>query len=83
MEMGYLTVLHVSLGAKFGDLHAKDSHSFCNRLILIHFVLGVSHARRLSHIDQALHNRIWLQGGGNMHTTPYIPQILPRASEIL
>jgi hypothetical protein len=29
--MGYLMVLHVSLGAKFGDLHAKDSHSFCNK----------------------------------------------------
>ena len=33
MEMGYLTVLHVRLGAKFGDLHAKDSYSFRNRLI--------------------------------------------------
>ena len=33
MEMGYLTALHVRLGAKFGDLHAKDSHSFRNRLI--------------------------------------------------
>jgi len=31
--MGYLTVLHVSLGAKFGDLHAKDSHSFHNEQI--------------------------------------------------
>ena len=31
--MGYLTVLHVRLGANFGDLHAKDSSSFCNRLI--------------------------------------------------
>ena len=31
MEMGYLTVLHVGLGAKIGDLHAKDSHSFCNK----------------------------------------------------
>ena len=31
--MGHLTVLHVGLGAKIGDLHAKDSHSFCNRLI--------------------------------------------------
>jgi hypothetical protein len=37
VEMGYLTVLHVRLGAKIRDLHAKDSHSFCNgplRLIL-------------------------------------------------
>ena len=33
MEMGYLTVLHVGLGAKIGDLHAKDSKSFCNRLM--------------------------------------------------
>ena len=33
MEMGYLTVLHVRLGAKIGDLHAKDSNSFRNRLI--------------------------------------------------
>ena len=31
MEMGYLTVLYVRLGAKIGDLHAKDSHSFCNK----------------------------------------------------
>ena len=30
MEMGYLTVLYVRLGAKIGDLHAKDSHSFRN-----------------------------------------------------
>ena len=28
IEMGYLTVLHVRLGAKIGDLHAKDSNSF-------------------------------------------------------
>ena len=34
MEMGYLTVLHVGLGAKIGDLHAKDSNSFRNRLIV-------------------------------------------------
>jgi hypothetical protein len=33
MEMGYLTVLHVRLGAKIGDLHAKDSHLFCNKQI--------------------------------------------------
>jgi hypothetical protein len=33
MEMGYLMVLYVSLGAKIGDLHAKDSSLFCNRLI--------------------------------------------------
>jgi len=33
VEMGYLTVLHVRLSAKIGDLHAKDSHSFRNRLI--------------------------------------------------
>jgi hypothetical protein len=32
-KMGYLTVLHVRLGAKFGDLHAKDSSLFCKRLI--------------------------------------------------
>ena len=25
MEIGYLTGLYVSLGAKIGDLHAKDS----------------------------------------------------------
>ena len=31
--MGYLTVLYVGLGAKIGDLHAKDSHSFCNKQI--------------------------------------------------
>ena len=33
MEIGYLTVLHISLGAKFWDLYAKDFNSFCNRLI--------------------------------------------------
>jgi hypothetical protein len=31
VEMGYLTVLHVGLGVKIGDLHAKDSNSFRNR----------------------------------------------------
>jgi len=34
MEMGYLTVLHVRLGAKIGDLHAKDSNAFCKRQIV-------------------------------------------------
>jgi hypothetical protein len=34
VEMGYLTVLYVRLGAKIGDLHAKDSNSFRNRLML-------------------------------------------------
>jgi len=29
--MGYLAVLYVRLGAKFGDLHAKDSSLFCKR----------------------------------------------------
>ena len=33
MEIGYLTALHARLGAKIGDLHAKDSNSFRNRLI--------------------------------------------------
>ena len=33
MEMGYLTVLQLRLGAKIGDLHAKDSNTFCKRLI--------------------------------------------------
>ena len=32
--MGYLTVLHVSSGAKFGDLRAKDSNAFRKRLIV-------------------------------------------------
>ena len=27
-EMGYLTGLHVRLGAKIGDRHAKDSNAF-------------------------------------------------------
>ena len=31
--MGYLTVLHVRLGAKIGDLHAKDSNAFCKQQI--------------------------------------------------
>ena len=33
MEMGYLMVLHVRLGANFGNLHAKDSNAFCKRQI--------------------------------------------------
>jgi hypothetical protein len=33
VEMDYLTVLHVRLGAKIGNLHGKDSNSFRNRLI--------------------------------------------------
>ena len=49
MEMGYLTVLHVGLGAKIGDLHAKDSHSFCNRLIYYYnrALLAVSYSPAL------------------------------------
>ena len=35
--MGYLTALHARLGAKIGDLHAKDSNSFRNRLIYAGF----------------------------------------------
>ena len=31
--MGSLTVLHIRLGAKIRDLHAKDSYSFRKRLI--------------------------------------------------
>ena len=31
--MGYLMVLHVRLGAKIGDLHAKDFNAFCKRQI--------------------------------------------------
>ena len=34
MEIGYLTVLHVRLGANFGDLHAKDFSAFRKRQIL-------------------------------------------------
>ena len=33
MGMGYLAGLHVRLGAKFGDLRAKDSSLFRKRLI--------------------------------------------------
>jgi hypothetical protein len=33
VEMGYLTVLHVRLGAKIGDWYAKDSNIFCKQLI--------------------------------------------------
>jgi len=36
--MGYITVLHVRLGAKFKDLHAKDSNSFRNRLMPLTWV---------------------------------------------
>jgi hypothetical protein len=38
--MGYLTVLHVRLGAKIANLHAKNSNSFRNRLIRL---LGKGH----------------------------------------
>ena len=34
MEMGYLTVSQVRLGAKIGDARAKDSNAFRKRLIL-------------------------------------------------
>jgi hypothetical protein len=30
MEMGYFMVLYVGLGAKIGDLHAKDFNAFRN-----------------------------------------------------
>ena len=35
MEMDYLTYdfIRKVLGAKFANLHTKDSNSFCNRLI--------------------------------------------------
>ena len=33
MEMGYLTVSQVRLGAKIGDARAKDSNAFRKRLI--------------------------------------------------
>jgi hypothetical protein len=33
VEMGYLTVLYIGLGAKIGDPHAKNSNSFRNRLM--------------------------------------------------
>jgi len=32
VEMGYFMVLQVRLGAKIGDLYAKDFNSFCNKL---------------------------------------------------
>jgi len=35
VEMGYLTGLEVRSGAKIGDLHAKDSNTFCKRLIVL------------------------------------------------
>ena len=34
VEIGYLMVLHVKLGANFGDLRAKDSNAFRKRQIL-------------------------------------------------
>jgi hypothetical protein len=37
VEIDYLTVLYVGLGAKIGDLHAKDSNLFRNRLITYAF----------------------------------------------
>jgi len=33
VEMGNLTILHVSLGVKIGDLHAKGSNLFRDGLI--------------------------------------------------
>ena len=36
-EVGYLMVLHVRLGAKIGDWHAKDSNTFRKRQILLFF----------------------------------------------
>ena len=47
-KMGYLTVLHVRLGAKIGELHAKDSHSFRNKQILIFFISDIK-SRYLTH----------------------------------
>ena len=42
--MGYLAGLHVRLGAKIGDLHAKDSSLFRKRLILSRMVNSVQNA---------------------------------------
>ena len=42
-EMGYFTVLHVRFGAKFGDLHAKDSSSFCTQQMTKRFNLAKTH----------------------------------------
>ena len=47
MEMGYLTVLHVRLGAKIGDLHAKDSNSFRNKLMFLVEAHDYLHSRKL------------------------------------
>ena len=55
MEMGYLTVLYLRfLGAKFGNLHAKDSHSFCNRLMLTSKIACLNTPRLLKGICNAV-----------------------------
>jgi len=50
MEMGYLMVLHVRLGAKIGDLHAKDSNSFCNGQM---FLVGLANKITLARMPAA------------------------------
>jgi len=46
VEMGYLTVLPVSLGVKIGDLYAKDSHSFRNeQMVGLTTLSGTSRTR--------------------------------------
>jgi hypothetical protein len=35
MEIDYLTVLYIRLGAKIGDLHAKDSNAFYKQQIVV------------------------------------------------
>ena len=52
-EMGYLTVLHVRLGAKIGDRHAKDSNAFRKRQMMwgwgTKFFVTLGLAGRLGH----------------------------------
>ena len=43
MEMGYLTVSQVRLGAKIGDARAKDSNAFRKRLIKSYMSRGLGH----------------------------------------
>ena len=48
MEMGYLMALHARLGVKIGDLHAKDSNSFHNRLMVVNKTCGLLQFVRLA-----------------------------------
>ena len=49
-KIGYLTVLYIRLGAKFGDLHTKDSSLFYKQQIS----LQVSNCKLYSRLQKCL-----------------------------